>query len=231
MYVILVGDDNTLTATKKERIMQRSKLFDNLWILVAQEYQGYDMSKCTVMLEYLLPVSKKYRTEILTLDSEGYKDYLKYVLPFDTCLTSEAGKIELQLTFAYTDLDLDGTPIHRVRKTSTTTIDVVPISAWSDIIPDDALSSLDQRIIKLDAQIKQLNDVGDVLYTTKADNIKYDENDNSLQLMAGRNEIGDKVILKDGSACEDGVPVVDLDSSQGGGGGGDIDTESDVVEF
>lgn len=230
-YTFVINDDNSIIATRKETIMQRSKLVDEIHFLVNPQYKLNDMSIFSVVLEYILPVSKKYRTIELVKDAEGYKEYLKYVVPLDTDLSSESGDIKMQLSFVFAGLDSDGLPIQKVRKTKVGKLHITPIAAWSDIIPDDALSSLDQRIIKLDAQIKQLNDVGDVLYATKADNIKYDENDNSLQLMAGRNEIGDKVTLKDGSACEDGVPVVDLDSGQGGGGGGDIDTESDVVEF
>lgn len=231
MYVILVNNDDTLTATKKERIMQRSKLFNNLWFLAEKEYNGYDMSKCTVMLEYVLPVSKKYRSEILTMDEEGYEDHLKYVLPLDTQITNEAGKIELQLTFVYTDLDVYGEPVQRVRKTSTTTINIIPISAWSDIIPDDALTSIDQRLIKLDAQIKHLGEVGDVLSETKADNIKYDEGNNSLRLTANGNDIGDEVKLKDCPVTEEGIPVIDLGSGQGGGDEKPDTGDSDVIEF
>lgn len=208
MYTILVNDDNTLYGTNKERIMQRSKLFDNLQFLVNPMYKGYDMSLCTVMLEYVLPVSKKYCTEILERSEEGYEEYLKYTLPFDTNITSEAGKIELQLTFAYSDLDVDGAPIQRVRKTSTTTITIVPIAAWSDLIPDSALSAIDQRLIKTDAQIKELIDAHNSLNEDKADDIVYSPDDNTLQLLSNGKAIGTRVKLE----CDDeGVPIVDLD--------------------
>jgi hypothetical protein len=75
----------------------------------------HDMTNATVMLEYVRPVSRKYETEILELSKERYKDcYLQYKLPFDTNLTAEAGEIELQLTFVYTDLDSSGNGIQRV---------------------------------------------------------------------------------------------------------------------
>ena len=154
MYVILVEQDDSLYGSKKERIMQRSKCVDNLIFMVEPIYRNtYDMTEATVMLEYLRPVSRKYETEILVLSNERYNGYLQYKLPFDTNLTSEAGKIELQLTFVYTDLDEYGNGIQRVRKTSPTTIEITPISAWADIIPDSALSGLDQRLIVMNAQI------------------------------------------------------------------------------
>ena len=208
-YVILVNEDNTLTASKKERIMQRSKLFNNLWFLAEPTYNGYDMSTCTVVMEYILPISKKYHSDILELSEDGYQEYLKYVVPIDSKLTAEAGEVDLQLTFIYSDLDENGESIQRVRKTSAAKINIVPISAWSDIIPDAALGALDQRIIKMDAQIKELLNIGDAYDAAKADNITYDSDKQTLQLLSGENKIGDEVFLNvNGSA--DGTTVVDF---------------------
>lgn len=212
-YVLLVNEDNTISTTNRERLMQRSKLVDELWFLVDQEYKGYDMSEFTVMLEYILPCSRKYVTEILALDDEMYEDHLLYKLPFDTCLSSEPGDIEIQLTFALAEVDADGKQIQRVRKTSTNVITIVPIAAWSDIIPDAALSAIDQRIIKTQAQLKELEDISAVLSDSKADNIKYNAIDGGLQLTANGKEIGTKVTIKNCDCDpEEGVPVVDIDN-------------------
>ena len=230
MYVILVNNDNTLSAPKKERIVQRSKLFDNFWILVPQYYKGHDMSNCTVLLEFLKPISKEYKTEILVLSDEKYKDHLKYVLPIDTEFTKESGTLELTLTFIYVDIDADGNPVQRVRKTAPPIkVEIVPVSKWSDVIPDSALSALDQRIIKTDAQIKALNDLNNIMYLTKADNLKYNEENNELQLMAGNREIGNKITLKNNSTIDkDGVPVVDFSTVPDF----DLDSDdSDIIEF
>ena len=96
-YVILVNEDNTLSAPKKERIIQRSKLFDKFMFLVHPCHNGYDMANCTVVLEYLKPTSKKYKSEFLELSEDRYEEYLKYILPVDTEFTDEAGSLELQL--------------------------------------------------------------------------------------------------------------------------------------
>ena len=213
MYVILVNDDNTLLTTKRERIMQRSKLFDTFWFLANPTYRDYDMAGCTVLLEYTLPVSRKYCTEILVLDAERYEDHLKYTLPIDTNLTAEAGDIELQLSFILSDLDDFGNSIQRVRKTMTTTVTITPISAWSDIIPDSALTALDQRIIKMDAQIKAINEANEMVGKTKADNISYNEDTRELQLMANGEAVGDIVVLGTCPSETDGLPAVDIGES------------------
>ena len=81
-YTIIICDDNSLYGSQKEKILQREKLFNKLWFLVAPRYNGYDMSQCTVTMRYMLPISKEFKTETLVLSNEKYEEYLKYVLPF-----------------------------------------------------------------------------------------------------------------------------------------------------
>ena len=173
--------------------MQRSKLVDNLHFLVDPIYKGHDMSEFMATMEYLLPVSKELHTEQLTLSDELYKEKLEYKLPFDTTLTKEAGKIEVQLTFTKIEMDEEGKTTQYVRKTSPASITIVPISAWSDIIADSALDVIDQRLIQTEAMINALNDLSQEIYDNKADNIVF--NTNKIQLVANGKPIGDPVSL------------------------------------
>jgi hypothetical protein len=214
-YTILVNDDNTLYASHKERIMQRSKLVDNLVFIVDPIYRKtYDMTKASVVLEYVLPVSREYKAINLVLSEERYNNcFLQYKLPFDTDLTSQAGSLELQLTFVYVEITPSGDDIQRVRKTSATTIEIIPITAWSDIVPDSKLSAIDQRIIKLDAQMRGINDYLNVIDSNKVDNLVYDEKRETLQLSANGIGIGNKISVRD--MIDEGIPVVDLYSDSG----------------
>lgn len=231
MYVILVNNDHTLIATQKERIMQRSKLIDNLWFLVPVNYKKHNMSDFTVLLEYVLPVSRKYRSEILVASNELYNDHLIYRLPLDTNMTVEAGDIELTLSFLSVELDDTGNSVQRSRKTDSIKIHIYPITAWSDIIPDSALTALDQRIIKTDAQIKALADMS-LAASNKADDIKYNDETNELQLMSNGKEIGTKVMLQcKNDSIKDGIPAVDFSDI---GQDEDVNVpefEDNVVEF
>lgn len=193
MYTILVNDSNELVTTVRERIMQRSKLVDNLHFLVEPMYKGIDMSDFTVMLEYLTPVSHEYRTEILVKSDELYKSHLEYTLPFDTNLTKEAGDIQVQLTFIRLIMDADGKNIQQVRKTSSAIIKILPITAWSDVIADGALTSLDQRLIQTQAMLEAVNEMNMYLDATKADNMYYDEDGQYIQLVANGNLIGNRI--------------------------------------
>lgn len=234
-YIILVENDNTLYGSCKSKIMQREKLFNKLWFLVPPCYNGYDMSQCTVTMRYLLPISKEFKTETLVLSEEGYEEYLKYVLPVDTCFTKEWGDIELNLTFTMLDVDNDGNIVQRVRKTENHVLTITRLPDWDSIVPDSALSALDQRIIKQDAQIKALTDLANVLDNKQVDNLVYDGRAETLQLSAKGVGVGNKVSVRD--MLDDGIPVVDLDSDSGNDSdkdnneGCDCGCEDNVVEF
>lgn len=206
MYTILLNETNELVTSVRERIMQRSKLVDSLHFLVDPIYKGIDMSEFTVMMEYLLPISREYKTEILVKSESLYKGKLEYKLPLDTCLTKEHGDIEVQLTFVKVELDADGNSKQLVRKTSPTIITILPISAWSDIIADSALNAIDQRLIQTEVMLNAMNDMNQYLYETKADNIMRNEEENYVQLTANGEPIGDRITLVNNGGCS----VVDV---------------------
>lgn len=236
-YIFLLENDNEIVASHREVLMQRSKLVDEVWFLVNPKYKTCEnnMSVFSVLLEYILPVSKSYHSLELVKDNEGYKEYLKYAVPLDSNLSSEAGDIQLQLTFVYVGLDADGNGIQKVRKTKPAKLHITPIASWGDIIPDASLSAIDQRIIKTQAQIKELGYYAEILGENQVDNLVYDDNSDTLQLMAGRKEIGNKVSVRD--MLDDGIPVVDLDGSSSDDADHDdgcscgCKCEDNVVEF
>lgn len=230
-YTIIVCDDNTLYGSCKRKIMQREKLFNELRFLAAPHYNGYEMSKCTVTMRYMLPISKEFKTETLVLSDEKYEEYLVYVLPIDTCLTKEWGDIELNLTFTMLDVDKYGNIVQRVRKTENHILTITQLPDWDSVVPDSALSAIDQRILKQDAQIRALTELANAFDANQVDNLMYDKDEATLQLSANGVGIGDKVVIKAGECnLEDGVPVVDFNSTSGGNT--DIEDDDDnVVEF
>lgn len=203
MYTFLINEDNTLTCSIQDAIMERSKMVDKLHFLADPTYKGVDMTDYTVNLEYVLPISKRYKTEILTKSDELYKNKLEYILPFDTDLTSEPGDIQIQLTFLTVTMDSDGTTVQHVRKVGPGVIHIVPIQNWSDLIPDAALSSVDQRLLAAEAMLKALSDRNAAIFDSKADNLSYI--DQKLQLTANGKPIGNAVkITQESVETEDG---------------------------
>ena len=203
MYTFLINENNTLTCSVQDAIMERSKMVDKLHFLADPTYKGVDMTDYTVNLEYVLPISKRYKTEILTKSDELYKNKLEYILPFDTDLTSEPGDIQIQLTFLAATMDSDGTTVQHVRKVGPGVIHIVPIQNWSDLIPDAALSSVDQRLLAAEAMLKALSDRNAAIFDSKADSLSYI--DQKLQLTANGKPIGNAVkITQESVETEDG---------------------------
>ena len=211
MYTILVCNDNSLYGSCKSKIMQKEKLVNKLCFLVPPHYNGYDMSQFTVTMRYLLPISREFVTETLVLSDEKYKKHLKYVLPIDTNLTKEYGDIELNLTF--TMVEGEGKDaVQHVRKTDNYLLNIAQIPDWDAFVPDAALSAIDQRILKQDAQIQALNNLANILDgdISIVDNLMYNDKEETLQLMAGNKGVGDKVSVRD--MLDEGTPVIDINS-------------------
>lgn len=210
-YTIILCDDNSLYGSCKRRIMQREKLFNELWILVPPHYNGYDMSQCTLTMRYLSPISRELKTETLTLSKDKYKEYLMYTVPIDTKLTKEWGDVRFNLTFTMLDVDDFGGIVQRVRKTEDYVLSITQLPNWDSVIPDSALEAIDQRILKQDAQIRALADLANVIDSNMVDNLVYDSNKETLQLSANGIGIGNKVSVRE--MLDDGVPVIDLNST------------------
>lgn len=214
MYTILITDDNVMNTTVRERIMERSNLVDKLHFLTKQLYKDeIDMSDFTVNLEYLLPISKKYKSEVLSLSEALYNgEFLEYKLPINTEFTSEVGDVELQITFIKADMDADGNSIQYVRKTSPTKIKILPIAKWSDIIPDEALNAVDQKLLEVDARINQLIETEEAINKSIPDDLALSE-DNLLQLSIKGEVTGGGVQIYVPDDDEDSVSdgVINLD--------------------
>lgn len=233
-YTIIVCDDGNLYGSQKIKIMQKEKLFNKVWFLAPQYYNGFDMSQCTVTMRYLRPISKEFVTETLVL-SDRYEEYLKYVLPIDTCISKEWGDLELNLTFIMLDTDDNGNVIQRVRKTGNHILTITKLPNWDAIVPDESLSALDQRIIMQTAQIKALESLAETLENSQVDNLVYNPKEDVLHLTSKGNVVGNKVFVKD--MLDDGIPVVELGASSGNNqkpdhnDSCDCGCEDNVVEF
>lgn len=206
--ILLTQENELIDTTPKERIMQKSKLVDELHFIVDAMYKGTDMSTFTMVMEYKLPVSNEYKTQILEQSPELYKGMIEYKIPIDTDITKYPGNVEIQITMSKLESDARGKVLQRIRKVQPTVLKIYPIAAWSDMIPDADLTALDQRILKQDAQIKELNELADKLNMTKADNLSYSEN--MLQLTSNGEKIGDAVSITSSGSSAGNFEIVEF---------------------
>ena len=212
MYTILVNQDRTLTATVKKRIMHRSNLVNKFQFLIDEVYNGYTTRDYTVAIEYVLPISKHYTIEILSPSDELYKGKLQYLLPIDTKLTSEVGEVEIKLIMTQLIMDENGNISDPVERTDMTKVNILPTELWEDYIASSDLGSVAQMLLQTQSTAEQLKAYADMLTVNKADNIVYDKETNSVQLLAVGNKIGTPAKLGDNKCeCnEEGIPAVDF---------------------
>lgn len=185
LYAILIEDDNSMTITRKRRIVQGSNLVDHLCFLVNPEYNGHDMEKFDAVLSYMSPISLEMHEEFLCKSPESYKNLLTFVLPFDSKITDEAGPIDLMLAF----WEHNGGEC--VRNITGATIDIIPDVSQEEARPDIGLDEINKQIAKVNKQIKEINKTSDLIIDTKADNVSYDNLTGDLQLMANGHPVGD----------------------------------------
>lgn len=197
MYTLLINDDNTISTTISEDLIQRSTYVNKLGVVVKEEYEGVDYTGASVYMNYVLPVSKKVKSINLELSESNYSgtDYLLYTIPVTTELTAEAGDVEVSFTFVKTEYN-NGTPISRVRKTESGTILIKPLAQFENLIVDDLLTGLDQRLVKAEALLNQLSEAANISYNHAAD----------IKIVDG------KIVLIDGDGNQygDGIPLTDI---------------------
>ena len=192
MYTIVLKDDNLLVTTIKKRLIQKSSSIDCLRFLVYPTYKNEEMNNYLVSMEYITPVTKTLKKELLHNSNTNYKKYLQYILPVTSAITSEYGDVKLRLTFTRDKEDENGGITRFVRKTCSTTINILPSDNFEgtipDTIPETELDIINGRISEIESQINDLSN-------GKADNIILSSD--GLQLTSNGDPIGMTVDIED----------------------------------
>jgi hypothetical protein len=157
------------------------------------------MSEFDVLLEYVLPISKKNGIIQLVLSDEIYKDgYLSYALPtseLTTLLTSESGDVEISISFLKAELDYEGNTIERVRNCANPAIlKIIPLSSWFHA-SDQALSDLASIYIENKKLAMANLEAANLLSSSKVDGIVV--SDDSIYLTSNGEVVGEKLDLKE----------------------------------
>ena len=221
MYTILINNDNTLTQSVKENIMHRESnvhsfrfLVDPTWIDNGIET---DMRNYVCILEYRTPISEKYTPVPLTPSAELYKNKLEYTLPITIKHTAEVGKLELKFIFTWLEMNAEGNIIEHSRKTSSTTVTVIPVEQWSDYCSSADLDPIVEMMLMNQAQNEQSKQYAEqiYMYTQQIANTKYgltyDNDTNKLTLE--KNNVATSTVSLEDCKCEEGVPTVNFDNN------------------
>lgn len=246
-YTILINEDHSFSHTKRVKIMYRSTGINTIRFLVNQMYGDLDMKKANVVLEIKTPISNKYKAVVLKASDELYKDRVEFLFPITIDYTKEIGNLEFTINFSYLDSDEEGKPVERVRTIGQTYVEIYNTTHWSDYIASDELDNIAQIMMTQQNLMEQQKDylerieeLNEIFVLEKADNIKYNKKDNSIQLESFGQVIGDKISLPEcecdgtggssgsvGDYNPDGLPTVDFNpvvKTSDDGGDGKFDT-------
>lgn len=74
MYTLKISDENTVTTTVKEKIIERSNYVDKIQIIVDKLYrEQIDMTDATVWMKYKMPVTDKIKMTQLVINDAAYE--------------------------------------------------------------------------------------------------------------------------------------------------------------
>lgn len=220
MYTLKINDDNTVTTTVKETLIERSNYVDKIQIVTSKLYrEQIDMSDTALYMKYKLPVSNKIKLTQLTVNDLKYEtNYIQYLIPVDAALTAEAGDIEVSFTFLKLVPNEDETYTSYIRKTTSGVIHITPLVQFDKYEPSELFSEIDQRLLVMEGMIKDLDAQNKATYEGMVKDIRLDTEGRKLTL-TDRNgdDTGEGVEVKDLSAmvAED-MTGVDPDGVQDG---------------
>lgn len=201
MYTLKITDENTVITTVKEKIIERSNYVDNIQIVVAKLYrEQIDMTDATVYMKYILPISGKIKmTQLIVNDSAYENDYLQYIIPAEAYLTAEAGDVEVSFTFLKLVQNEDESTTSYIRKTQSGIIHIASLAAFDKYEPSEMFDEIDQRLLVLDAKLKDLNAINEAIYNGMVKDIKLDTDGRKITL-----------IDRDGEDTGEGITVGNL---------------------
>lgn len=203
MYTLKINDDNTVTTTVKETLVERSNYVDKIQIVTSKLYrEQIDMSDATLYMKYKLPVSNKIKMTQLTANNLEYEtNYIQYLIPVDAALTAEAGDIEVSFSFLKLVANDDGTYTSYIRKTTSGVIHITPLVQFDKYEPSELFTEIDQRLLVMEGMIKDLDAQNKAAYEGMVKDIRLNTEDRKITL-TDRNgdDTGDGIIVKDLSA-------------------------------
>lgn len=184
MYTLKITDENTVTTTVKETLVERSNYVDKLQIVVDKMYRDQiDMADTTAYMKYIMPVSKKIKmTQLIANDLEYEDDYIQYLVPMEAYLTAEAGDIEVSFSFYKLVTNEDDSVTSYVRKTLPGVIHISPLAAFDKYEPSEFLDEIDQRLLVLEARQKDIMALNEQLYEEMVRDIRLDKDNRKVTL-------------------------------------------------
>ncbi len=175
MYAIKMEDDKSLTTTIRSTIYQGEKNADTLVFLVPMVYEDTNLADCSLLMRYVLPDGKGYSEKLNMYPIPHNREYYQFRLSIDSHFTENVGDIELWLTAVNFEDDI-------VLHTNTATVTITQHEKIEDHLPPERVDQLDELAAKVEGMEESL-----------VNNLKYDREQETLQLTHNGAPVGDMV--------------------------------------
>lgn len=215
MKILLKARGKQLIITENSKIYQKENVVDKLLFFIPDKYQDISLEGFLWTLTYV-DSQGTLRTESLTLSDTVEKEgFFVYTLDVDTKVTRYNGVITLYLTGTHVDPD---TMQKYVLKTASLQITVDTWDSLYDFVPDEALESIDQKMLQLDAKIQAVEAMEDRVLQSVPDDLGFDD-DSYLHLLVDGNVIGDGVQIERSPDDTDGTydGIIDIEKAESSG--------------
>lgn len=185
MYTIVMDKYKNLNTTVRTTIFSQESAVDKIQFLIPPEYSGVDLTEYIVTLKYVDP-NGNFHSEVLTMDAETYKDYLRYELPVTTELTSVAGTIKLRLTLMkFSQNEEEETEVDRMESNSTT-MSIQRPDGFTDYIEIEDIDTYKAQLAQLTKEVEELSE-------QVPTDLEINSENQNLHLVHNETQIGDGV--------------------------------------
>lgn len=186
MYYIKLDEHMVLASTQTEPLYRGENLARNICFLIPKELNGRDPAREYVYLCYIRPGE---HADIVQLTSDEDYDgrYHAFYLPINCSLTSAVGRVLIWLQIY--DSGENEPVIAKSNETCVTIYDVKNIGEW---LTEDQVTAIYQMQAEVDDLARKVAE--------KADNLVYDREEQTLQLLSDGVPIGDKIHIGGGGA-------------------------------
>lgn len=190
MLYIKLDDDMDLTITVNEPIYRGDNLNQKITYLVPKVVNEIDMLIATA---YLCYIRADGTPDIIVLErsDEPYNEaYYQYTIPVTCKMTKFPGEVCTWMQI------YAGTPSNpTTAKSGECTLQIQDSKNMDDYMCDYQMTALYQLTHTMNTAIEEMNETIETAIEAKADNIVFNDEDNTIQLTSNGVPVGDKIVV------------------------------------
>lgn len=204
MFYIKLDDSMSLVITAKEPIYRGDNLKQKIIYLIPKMVGEVDMLTAYIYLNYIRADGTP-DVVILERGEEEYNNsYYQYTFPINCTLTRYPGEVCTWLQI------YSGTPSNpTVAKSGECVLQIMDSRNMDDLICDRQITALYQLHRQMTTGFEQVEEsinAVEAVVAAKADNIVFNSDDNTIQLVANGNPIGDRIVV----TTNTGLGIIDM---------------------